>query len=112
MFMRLPFVTLVIAASLPIPFFPFKFLSFSINYPLWRYLAALSVARFPRYLLLAWLGATIGVPKELLIGAVVIVFTIYIVRGGPVLYRKLRARRAARAAAAPSSVSVSTERSE
>ena len=112
LFMRLPFVTLVITASLPIPFFPFKFLSFSINYPLWRYLAALSVARFPRYLLLAWLGAAFGVPKELLIGAVVIVFTLYIVRGGPALYRRLRARRAARRAAAPAPVSVPTEGSE
>lgn len=99
LFMRLPFVTLVITASLPIPFFPFKFLSFSIHYPLWRYLTAVSLARFPRYLLLAWLGATIGVPKYLLIGAVIVVFSLYIIRGTPELYRRLRARRAARAVA-------------
>jgi membrane protein YqaA with SNARE-associated domain len=68
-FLRYPFATLVVAGFTPIPFFPFKFLSFSIHYPLKKYLAALVVARYPRYFLLAWL---------------------YMIKALPALARKLR----------------------
>lgn len=95
-FMRYPFATLVVTGFTPIPFFPFKFLSFSIHYPLSRYLAALAVSRFPRYVILAWVGAVFGIPNWILIASVVVIFGLYAVRGGPALWRQWRARRYAR----------------
>ncbi len=92
-FMRYPFATLVVTGFTPIPFFPFKFLCFSIHYPLSRYLTALTVARYPRYFALAWVGATFGIPTSLLIASVVVVFALYAIRGGPVLVRHIRTRR-------------------
>ncbi len=61
-FNKYPFCTLVIAGFTPIPFSPFKFLSFSSGYPLWRYLAAVVAGRFPRYYLLAAFGERTLIP--------------------------------------------------
>ncbi len=94
-FMRFPFATLVVIAFLPIPFFPFKFLYFSNHYPLSRYVAAVALARFPRYLLLLWAGSAFGIPKQILIGAVLVIFSVYAYKGAPVVWRRLRARREA-----------------
>ncbi|NIM50587.1 MAG: hypothetical protein GTO22_15270 [Gemmatimonadales bacterium] len=92
-FMRYPFATIAVTGFTPIPFFPFKFLCFSIHYPLHRYLAALSLARYPRYFLLAWVGATFGIPTWILIGSVIVIFTLYAIRGIPIAWRHLRERR-------------------
>lgn len=92
-FMRYPFATLVVTGFTPIPFFPFKFLCFSIHYPLYRYLSALTVARYPRYFVLAWVGATFGIPTWILIASVLVIFGLYAIRGGPALVRHMRARR-------------------
>ncbi len=67
-FARAPFLVLVVAGFTPIPFFPFKFLAFSTRYPLPRYLAALVLARAPRYLALTWLGREFEIPVWLLLG--------------------------------------------
>lgn len=67
-FARAPFLVLVVAGLTPVPFFPFKFLAFSTGYPLARYLAALTLARAPRYLAFAWLGRELPIPTWLLIG--------------------------------------------
>lgn len=91
--MRYPFATLVVTGFTPIPFFPFKFLCFSIHYPLWRYMGALSLARFPRYFLLAWIGAEFGIANWILIASVVVIFALYAVRGIPVVLRHFRERR-------------------
>lgn len=91
LFMKYPFATILVTGFTPIPFFPFKFLCFSIHYPLDRYLLALSVARFPRYFLLAWVGAAFGIPTWILILSVVVIFGLYAIRGGPALMRRLRA---------------------
>jgi len=66
-FATAPFATLVVTGFTPIPFFPFKFLAFSVKYPLRRYVAALTVARAPRYLLLAWVGREYRVPEWVLL---------------------------------------------
>ena len=92
-FMRWPFATIVVTGFTPIPFFPFKFLVFSIRYPMWKWVTALVVARFPRYYLLALLGATIPIPSWILIASVAVVFGLYLVKAIPEGYRRLRARR-------------------
>ena len=35
-FLKWPFWTLVATGFTPIPFFPFKFLAFSVGYPMWK----------------------------------------------------------------------------
>jgi membrane protein YqaA with SNARE-associated domain len=96
LFMRYPFATIVVTGFTPIPFWPFKFLCLSIHYPLRRYLAALSAGRFPRYAVLAWLGATVGIPNWILLGTVLVIFSAYAFRGIPPLLEFLRARRGRR----------------
>lgn len=91
--MKYPFATLVGAGFTPVPFFPFKFLSFSMGYPLAHYLGALVVGRLPRYWVLAWVGAEFGIPNIILIGSVVVIFALYLVRAGPAVLRRLRAHR-------------------
>jgi len=94
-FMRYPFATLVATGLTPIPFWPFKFLCFSIHYPLWRYLAALAVGRFPRYLFLAWVGAKFEVPAWILIATVIVIFSVYAIRGVPAAWGWMRQKRQA-----------------
>jgi len=66
-FARAPFAVLTVSGITPLPFFPFKAMAFAEDYPLGRYLAAVAAGRFPRYLLLAWLGVVIRIPTWLLI---------------------------------------------
>lgn len=89
-FMKWPFATIVATGFAPIPFFPFKFLAFSIQYPMGKWVAALVVARFPRYYLLALLGATIPIPNWVLIACVAVVFSMYLVKVIPAGYKRWR----------------------
>jgi membrane protein YqaA with SNARE-associated domain len=66
-FARAPFAVLAVSGITPLPFFPFKAMAFAERYPLGRYLAAVAAGRFPRYLLLAWLGIVIRIPTWLLV---------------------------------------------
>lgn len=95
-FNRWPFWTLVVTGFTPVPFFPFKFLCFSVGYPMWKYVTALLVARFPRYYLYALLGATIPIPNWILIASVAFIFSLYGIKAVPLAWRKFRAWRARR----------------
>ena len=66
-FSRAPFTILAVSGITPLPFFPFKAMAFAEHYPLGRYLGAVAVGRFPRYLLLAWLGIMIRIPTWVLV---------------------------------------------
>lgn len=91
-FERWPFATLVAAGFTPVPFWPFKFLTFSAHYPLGRYLAAVVVGRFPRYVILAWVGRALDVPNWLLFGFFLVVVGLYVVKAGPRVLERWRAR--------------------
>lgn len=93
LFGKYPFATLLIAGFSPVPFFPFKFLSFSVRYPLHRYLAALVTGRFPRYVLLALLGNFFQIPGWVLFAFFGTVILIYAVKAVPGLVRYLRETR-------------------
>ncbi len=69
-----PFVTIAISGMTPLPFWPFKVLAFTNGYPLTRYLAAVATGRFPRYLLLAWLGVTVQIPGWVLAAVFLLMF--------------------------------------
>lgn len=96
LFMKYPFMVIVVTGFTPIPFFPFKFLSFSLRYPLWKYLAALLLGRFPRYALLAWVGHLIHIPGWLLVAVFGAISLAYAARAAPEVVRYLRNSRAAR----------------
>jgi membrane protein YqaA with SNARE-associated domain len=96
-FLKWPFMTIVLTGFTPIPFFPFKFLAFSVGYPMWKYVTALLVARFPRYYLYALLGATVPIPNWVLIASVALIFGLYGVKAVPLAIDKLKARRARKA---------------
>lgn len=55
-FGKAPFLTLTAASFLPIPIDVVRMLAVSTGYPRRRYVLATFAGRFPRYLLLAWLG--------------------------------------------------------
>jgi len=95
-FARWPFPTLVVAGFTPVPFWPFKFLSFSAHYPLGRYLAALVVGRFPRYVILAWVGRALDVPNWILFGFFLVVIVLYLVKAGPGIVERWRSSGAGR----------------
>ncbi len=93
--MRYPFATLVVVGATPLPYWPLKILAFSIHYPLWRYLAANLVARFPRYWVVAWAGSVFRIPNWALIGFVALVFGMYGIKAGPAAWHKLRGSKTA-----------------
>jgi len=68
-FGRAPFAIIALSGITPLPFWPFKALAFARGYPLSRYLAAVASGRFPRYLLLAWLGIAVDIPAWVLAAA-------------------------------------------
>jgi membrane protein YqaA with SNARE-associated domain len=98
LFMKYPFLVIVATGFTPIPFFPFKFLAFSVHYPMWKYLSALLVGRFPRYVLLAWLGSLFKIPTWMLFAFFGFVILIYIVKAAPKVMEYLRTVRERRAA--------------
>lgn len=93
LFMKYPFWVIVVAGFTPIPFFPFKFLSFSLHYPLWKYLTALLVGRFPRYALLAWLGFVVNIPGWVLFAIFGGVILLYATKAIPEVIRYVRSGR-------------------
>ncbi len=96
-FKRAPFAVLVVTAASPVPFFPFKMMAFSVDYPLRRYLLALTIARAPRYLVIAWVGAALDPPAWLLLAMLATVLAMAAVKeaaghGLPAV-RRVRVRR-------------------
>ncbi len=63
LFSRAPFAVLALSGLTPLPAFPFKAAAFAERYPRGRYVAAVVAGRFPRYVLLAWLGVVLSVPN-------------------------------------------------
>lgn len=74
-FARAPFAVIAASGLTPLPFFPFKAMAFAEEYPLGRYLAAVAVGRFPRYVLLAWLGMAVKIPPWILVVLFAIMIT-------------------------------------
>jgi membrane protein YqaA with SNARE-associated domain len=60
--LRWPFLTIVAFAATPLPVYVVRVLAPATGYPLWRYMAATMVGRFPRYYLMAWVGHLYHIP--------------------------------------------------
>ena len=89
-FRKMPFLIILIAGFSPIPFVPIKILAFSSRYPLWRYIAALFVARVPRYYILALVGETFDIPNWVLIAIFALIFGYVIVKRGVLFLQRRR----------------------
>ena len=87
-FKRVPFLVLTASGLTPLPFFPFKAMAFAEHYPLGRYLAAIALGRFPRYVLLAWLGVLIQIPTWVL----VVLFAVMILPSARVAWKRRKGK--------------------
>jgi membrane protein YqaA with SNARE-associated domain len=67
-FGRKPYLALWVAAFLPVPFYPFRFLTVMTNLPLAGYLAVIITARFPKFLILALIGRVLKIPDLIIAG--------------------------------------------
>lgn len=75
-FLKLPFVSLVIAAITPVPFYPFRIIVPVSEYSLAKYLLALIVGRTPRFYILAYFGYSIPLPNEIIIVLFILFFAV------------------------------------
>ena len=75
-FLRVPFVSLVIASITPIPFYPFRIIAPASGYPLIKYLLALIIGRTPRFYILAYIGYSIPIPNEIIIVFFIIILAV------------------------------------
>jgi len=66
-FARAPFLVLAASGLTPLPALPFKAMAFAERYPRGPYVAAVAAGRFPRYVLLAWLGVVVTIPTWVLV---------------------------------------------
>ena len=77
-FYKQPFLILVAAAFLPVPFYPIKFMALSSKYSMPKFLTAITIGRIPRYYLLGLLGREFHIPNWVLIALlIVMIVTIY-----------------------------------
>ncbi len=79
-FKKSPFFTLVWVCGTPVPLAPFRVLSVTSCYPVSKYLLSIFMGRFPRYYLLARLGATIQLPIWTYGIPIVIILAIALIR--------------------------------
>jgi membrane protein YqaA with SNARE-associated domain len=74
LFYRAPFAVIAVSGLTPLPAWPVKAAAFAERYPMGPYLAAVAAGRFPRYVLLAWLGFVVSVPNWVLVALVLVMF--------------------------------------
>jgi membrane protein YqaA with SNARE-associated domain len=75
-FKKAPFLTLWVAGITPIPFYPLRFLVVLARYPLPWYILAVFLSRFPRFIILAYVGYKIQISDYLLISLFVVLIAI------------------------------------
>jgi membrane protein YqaA with SNARE-associated domain len=88
-FNKAPFLALWISGITPIPFYPMRFLVVLARYPLFKYILAVFLSRFPRFIILAYIGYKIPIPDYLLIA----LFVILIVAANISILRGIRSRK-------------------
>ena len=75
-FNKAPFLTLWVAGITPIPFYPLRFLVVVAKYPMLKYILAILLSRFPRFVFLAYVGYKIQIPDYMIIALFVILIAI------------------------------------
>jgi membrane protein YqaA with SNARE-associated domain len=72
LFEKVPFLALLAAGVSPVPFYPFRILVVMARYPEAKYLLAVFLSRFPRFIFLAGIGHIFKIPDYVIIGIVVV----------------------------------------
>jgi membrane protein YqaA with SNARE-associated domain len=67
LFNNAPFIALLIAGFLPVPFYPFRSLVVLARYPVIKYLLTVLLSKIPRMYLLALVGYVIKIPDYIII---------------------------------------------
>lgn len=75
-FQKAAFGCIVFTGFTPVPFEPFRYAAILTRYPLWKYLLAIFIGRFPRYYLMAWCGDQLNIPTAWLVLMLVALFGI------------------------------------
>jgi len=88
---KAPFISLLVAAFTPIPFYPFRFLVVLARYPLIKYLLAVFIARSVRFYILALIGYAIKIPDKILLILFVCLILLF---NGPLLKTYIQSKRA------------------
>jgi membrane protein YqaA with SNARE-associated domain len=88
-FDKAPFLTLWVVGITPIPFYPLRFLVVLAKYPLPRYILAVFLSRFPRFIILAYVGYKINFPDYILVA----IFVILIVIANIYILKSLRTKK-------------------
>lgn len=72
---RAPFAIIAVFALIPVlPVYIVRVLAPASGYPAWRYVLAQTLGRFPRFYVLAYLGASVHVPGWALLAMFVVMF--------------------------------------
>lgn len=88
-FNKAPFLTLWVAGITPIPFYPLRFLVVIARYPVIKYIVAVFLSRFPRFIILAYIGLKLQFPDYMLI----LLFAVLIAVANISILRSLRNRK-------------------
>lgn len=80
-FSRSAFVILMFTSLWPLPLDPFYLTAILIRYPLYKYLAAISIGKWVRYYLLAQVGESFQIPNRYLITLLILLISIPIITG-------------------------------
>lgn len=88
-FNKAPFLTLWVVGITPIPFYPLRFLVVMARYPLPKYILAVFLSRFPRFIIFAYVGLKVQIPDYMLI----ILFAVLIAVANISILRSLRNRK-------------------
>ncbi|MBN2030865.1 hypothetical protein JW824_11560 [bacterium] len=74
-----PFVALIMAGFLPIPYYPFRILVILSGYPFFNYLLTVFISKIMRMSCLVWVGHQMNIPDQIIflffIGIIVITYT-------------------------------------
>ena len=92
-FGRYPFATLTAANFLPLPIDVVRLLAISTGFSRVPFTAASFLGRFPRYLILAWLGYELKLSNGVIAAVLVVTIAVSAVKAAPRLVNKWRKRK-------------------
>ncbi|MFC2075470.1 VTT domain-containing protein [candidate division KSB1 bacterium] len=78
-FLKAPFLSTVVAAVTPVPFYPFRVVASAAGFPLKKYLGAIALGRSPRFYLLAYFGHAVPLPNKLIVFIFLALFLVLLV---------------------------------
>lgn len=78
---RWPFAIVALFSFVPLPVYVVRVLAPASHYPVWRYVTAMMVGRFPRFLALAYIGHAVQIPTWVLVAMFVVLLAAFLLGG-------------------------------